>query len=685
MSTKESFNFKIESSVVEQLGRNLYSNDNSIIIELIANSYDAQASSVSIIFGPDFIKVSDDGYGMSTEDLKNKFLTVGIKKRENNKTGDRPFLGRKGIGKLSVFALGSQVFIETRKNNGANIINTTTNLDYNNLLDNKNELNLNITKMNLNNSKPGTDITITDLIKKNPSNKSIENIIISISRIFSKILSQNNDMFKIKIKIHDLKIKINKEIILEKKEYLIMKTNPNFEKVGIFFSLDKKTDSLIEKIEIESEQYFKNFSEITGLKKDKFSYYLTSDKVKLFLNKKNIKIDDELKIINRKNTRVLNKKIELKGYLAAVVNLKSLKGSQSNVQKNDSIKVNNTKKELLFSPANRKITISSRGRVGDFHLKEKLNLADKFYIKYLFGEIECDDFENDNYIDMASPSRESYIQSDVRWNFMKKIVSELGNEAMNFLNSIPKEIIKIDGKNFLNERNKMEDRTKVFVSKLSNNNDKLMIKDYLSRSISQISELKVSGNIGDKTPSKFILISYRGSKNLEGAKQTESVQNFSSKKRAIILENIFRDLKITKMNVKILCTASNDEEFKPPKGRDLFVLIKKEMYKEEYRYRTFHLFSCLSVDYPNNWNTAIEYGMGYANSELSEDNHPSNITHFVNEFEKDQINHYSLLNFDVHIEFNAGNILRELNDLFNKWYINIDKPILKKTIKKYFK
>jgi signal transduction histidine kinase len=66
------------------------------------------------------IIVADEGHGMSAKDLKEVYLTIGTTNRTNAvrqsvKDGDSkpPYLGEKGVGRLSVMRLGRMVRIET--------------------------------------------------------------------------------------------------------------------------------------------------------------------------------------------------------------------------------------------------------------------------------------------------------------------------------------------------------------------------------------------------------------------------------------------------------------------------------------------------------------------------------------------------------------------------------------------
>lgn len=119
--------------VLKHLGFNLYSNIPAVISEVVANSYDADATKVTITIEEDKITIKDDGHGMTLTDINNKFLLVGYQKRkdaENSKTDDkgnkisqkfgRYVMGRKGIGKLSLFSIANNIEVHSTKNGEKN-------------------------------------------------------------------------------------------------------------------------------------------------------------------------------------------------------------------------------------------------------------------------------------------------------------------------------------------------------------------------------------------------------------------------------------------------------------------------------------------------------------------------------------------------------------------------------------
>lgn len=116
------YKMRVDLSVLDSLGINLYSNAAAVLSELVANAYDADATSVEITWNKDeSVIVRDNGSGMSVNDMNDRFLTVGYRKRDPENEGDlsprwrRPFMGRKGIGKLSVFSIANEVTVYSTK------------------------------------------------------------------------------------------------------------------------------------------------------------------------------------------------------------------------------------------------------------------------------------------------------------------------------------------------------------------------------------------------------------------------------------------------------------------------------------------------------------------------------------------------------------------------------------------
>ncbi len=115
----DNFTFNISLSVLNHLGRNLYRNFITVLGEAISNSWDADAKNVWIYIDKEnnHLIIKDNGDGMTSDDFQNKFLKIGYSKRKDgeHKTGSqRPFIGRKGIGKLALLSCAKRIHILTK-------------------------------------------------------------------------------------------------------------------------------------------------------------------------------------------------------------------------------------------------------------------------------------------------------------------------------------------------------------------------------------------------------------------------------------------------------------------------------------------------------------------------------------------------------------------------------------------
>ena len=121
MSNDKRYKMSISLNVLKHLGISLYSSIPAVLSEIVANSWDADASEVKICFheSDDMISIFDNGHGMNEADINGKYLNVGYDKRRNEPPKTQKFkrkpMGRKGIGKLSVFAIADVVEVYTAR------------------------------------------------------------------------------------------------------------------------------------------------------------------------------------------------------------------------------------------------------------------------------------------------------------------------------------------------------------------------------------------------------------------------------------------------------------------------------------------------------------------------------------------------------------------------------------------
>jgi hypothetical protein len=125
------YHMTISRTTVDKLGVKLYDKASAVIGELVANSYDADATEVTIelplgkwlakkIGKGEYddlgyeIVVKDNGHGMIPDEIDDVYLKVGRERRkEPNKNSSpkygRPVMGRKGIGKLAPFGICKEI------------------------------------------------------------------------------------------------------------------------------------------------------------------------------------------------------------------------------------------------------------------------------------------------------------------------------------------------------------------------------------------------------------------------------------------------------------------------------------------------------------------------------------------------------------------------------------------------
>ena len=131
------YKMTISRLTIDKLGVKLYDKVSAVIAELVSNSYDADATKVTVsaplgtylatksegkVIDKNLeIEVEDNGIGMTPDEINDFYLRVGAERRNDNRRGrgnvtqkyKRRVLGRKGVGKLAPFGICEVIEIVT--------------------------------------------------------------------------------------------------------------------------------------------------------------------------------------------------------------------------------------------------------------------------------------------------------------------------------------------------------------------------------------------------------------------------------------------------------------------------------------------------------------------------------------------------------------------------------------------
>jgi signal transduction histidine kinase len=109
-------NFSIDARLILQLGRDSIKNHTTALTELVKNSYDADATKVDVEIRKDYIRVADNGFGMTENEINKNWLVIGFSEKRFSKKSEkgRRKTGEKGIGRIATDRLGKIVEIKTK-------------------------------------------------------------------------------------------------------------------------------------------------------------------------------------------------------------------------------------------------------------------------------------------------------------------------------------------------------------------------------------------------------------------------------------------------------------------------------------------------------------------------------------------------------------------------------------------
>ena len=332
------YELQIDLNVLNHLGLNLYSNVPAVLSELIANTWDADSTEVRIMTSTDTIIIEDNGCGMSASDLNEKFLKVGHQRRLGSDLTPihrRKVMGRKGIGKLSIFSIAEHITIYTKKN--AQLIGIEMDVnDIHNAINNKEAYNpseITDIKEDEVTGDSGTKIVLKKIKKRVQSS-----IDINLKKRVARRFDIWSDAFKVSIN--------NSQVSIEDRDY--------FHKLEFVITYGN-----------EHDDYFK---------------LIQADNI----HSRDIFIEKEA----------------ISGWIGLVKESGGLQDGADNLNK---------------------VSVLARGKVA---LEDILDLYRDggLYTKFLIGEIRADFLDLSTEDDIATSSRQDFIQNDERFIKLKDFI-----------------------------------------------------------------------------------------------------------------------------------------------------------------------------------------------------------------------------------------------------------------------
>lgn len=242
--------FRPKARHIFTIGRDLIKDDFSALIELVKNSYDADASEVIIKFEEKnntlLLSVTDDGEWMSESDIRSRWLVPStdnkLEKKRTSPKG-RVYQGQKWIGRYAASVLWDVLKIETTKESKISklLINWNDFNDHDKYLD---EIPLSISSENTK-GKSGTKIIILGDLEKLKiwDIKQLTRLRMELTQLVSKNFDQ--DEFKIHLDVSKL-IDVDKNGYFSDTEVIFSKPDEFFDyKISGHFSSKNKKATLL--------------------------------------------------------------------------------------------------------------------------------------------------------------------------------------------------------------------------------------------------------------------------------------------------------------------------------------------------------------------------------------------------------------------------------------------------------
>ena len=216
MSKIDNYRVRTNSHIINLLGDELIGSDSLALFEIVKNSYDADASVVTIFLNDLFldersIVIEDDGNGMTPEVIEHAWLTIGTDyKRKSVKVSPvlhRTSLGNKGVGRLAVHRLANRIMLETIPR-GCDY-GSRLSIDWDKLISSSEDvdgLSVNVENNihNILNGKSGTRITLTQLREQSWTKSKVTQMVRKLQNIINPFAPSNQFQIVVKSNIYQV-------------------------------------------------------------------------------------------------------------------------------------------------------------------------------------------------------------------------------------------------------------------------------------------------------------------------------------------------------------------------------------------------------------------------------------------------------------------------------------------------
>jgi signal transduction histidine kinase len=217
----DNYRIRTNSHIINLLGDELIGSDSLALFEIVKNSYDADASVVTISLNNLFkedrsIVIEDDGNGMTPEVIEHAWLTIGTDyKRKSVKVSPvlhRTSLGNKGVGRLAVHRLANRIMLETQPRDYR--YGSRLNIDWDVLISSSEDvegLSVNVENniQDILDGRNGTRITLTQLREESWTKSKVTQMVRKLQNIINPFSPSNQFQIVIKSNNHQVQQWIN--------------------------------------------------------------------------------------------------------------------------------------------------------------------------------------------------------------------------------------------------------------------------------------------------------------------------------------------------------------------------------------------------------------------------------------------------------------------------------------------